>query len=258
MKVTKIKKTGAVIAAVVIVIVISAVAFKSRTITVKPKTGPVVEAVYAIGIVTSDYNYNLKPSVNSVIEKFYFMEGQKVKKGDRLMITDTGIVFYAPFNGVISKRYNDQGEITVPGQPVLTIVDPVKTHVSVTLDQQSAVRVRTKQKCELSFENWRQKKFHGVIDRIYPSNTQFLAWILVSDLTPEVLVGMSADVAIEVARRDNAVLIPYAAVDKGMVTIIRKGKKMKVKVKTGATSKDHVEVLDETITLNDEVVTPKI
>src|SRR5208337_5151896 len=99
------------------------------------------------------------PSVNSVIEKFYFMEGQKVKKGDRLMITDTGIVFYAPFNGVISKRYNDQGEITVPGQPVLTIVDPVKIHVSVTLDQQSAVRVRTKQKCELSFENWRQKKF---------------------------------------------------------------------------------------------------
>jgi len=255
---TKIKKIGIIAGALITLIIILVIVLKPRTITVKPKIGPVVEAVYAIGIVTSDYNYNLKPSVNSVIEKFYFLEGQKVKKGDPLMRTDTGIVFYAPFKGVISKRYNEEGEITVPGQPVLTIVDPVKTHVSVTLDQQSAVRVRAKQKCELSFENWRQKKFHGVIDRIYPSNTQFLAWILVSDLTPEVLIGMSADVAIEVARRDNAILIPYAAVDKGMVTIIRKGKKMKIKVKTGATSKDLIEVLDDLITLNDEIVTPKL
>ncbi len=254
---TKTKKMGAIAGALIVLIVIITIIFRPRGIIVKPKTGPVIEAVYAIGIVTSDYTYNLKPSVNSVIEKFYFMEGQKVKKGDPLMRTDTGITFYAPFGGVISKRYNEQGEITVPGQPVLTIVDPVKTHVIVTLDQQSAVRVRAKQRCELSFENMRQKKFNGIIDRIYPSNTQFLAWILVPDLTPEVLVGMSADVAIEVARRDNAILIPYAAVDKGMVTIRRNGKKMRIKVKTGAMAKDMVEVLDNEITLSDEVVTPK-
>ena len=224
---------------------------------VKPKIRPVVESVYAIGIVTSDYTYNLKPSVSSVIEKFYLLEGQRVKKGDPLMRTDTGIIFYAPFDGILSKRYNEQGEITTPGQPVLTIIDPTRTHVIITLDQQSAVRVRAKQRCELSFENMRQRKFHGVIDRIYPSNSQFLAWIIVPGLPPEVLVGMSADIAIEVARRDRAVLIPAAAVDRGWVGVIRKGKKMKLHVKFGAIDKDFIEVLDNKIYPDDLVVTSK-
>jgi macrolide-specific efflux system membrane fusion protein len=231
--------------------------FRPKTVVVKPKIGPVIESVYAIGIVTSDYTYNLKPGVNAVIEKFYFMEGQKVKKGEPLMRTDTGVTFYAPFAGIISKRYNEQGEITIPGQPVLTMVDPVHTHVIVTLDQQSAVRVRVKQKCELSFENMRQNKFHGVIDRIYPSNTQFLAWILAPDLPPEVLVGMSADIAIEVAHRDKAILIPADSLRNGMVTVVRNEKKMRLKVRTGAVNKSWIEVLDGQIAPDDGIIAPK-
>ena len=174
------------------------------------------------------------------------------------MRTDTGVIFYSPYKGVISKRYCEQGEITVPGQPVLLIVDPERTHLSVTLDQQSEVKVRVNQKCEISFENMRMKKFHGIIDRIYPSNNQFLAWINVKDLPPEVLVGMSADVAIQVARREKAILIPAPAVNKDKVTVIRNGKKMTVKVKTGVVDKTWIEVLDNTVKPTDEIIAPKV
>ncbi len=254
MNITINKKKAIVVAITLVIAIIIILIIWPKTIVLKPKIETVTEAVYAIGIVTSDYNYNLKPSISAVIEKFYFLEGQRVKKGDPLMRTDTGVVFYSPYNGVISKRYSEQGEITVPGQPILLIVDPERTHLSVTLDQQSEIKVRVNQKCEISFENMRLKKFYGVIDRIYPSNNQFLAWITVKGLPPEVLVGMSADVAIQVARRDKAVLIPAAAFDKDMVTIIRSGKKMKVKVKTGVIDKNWIEVLDNSIKPNDEIV----
>ena len=257
MKITITKKKGIIAGIILIIVLIIVAVLRQKTVVVKPKIGPVTEVVYAIGIVTSDYNYNLKPNISAVIEKFYFLEGQKVKKGDPLMITDTGVVFYSPYSGVISKRYCEQGEITVPGQPVLLIVNPERTHLSVTLDQQSEVKVSVNQKCEISFENMRLKKFYGVIDRIYPSNNQFLAWIIVKDLPPEVLVGMSADVAIQVARREKAVLIPASAIAKDRVTVIRNGKRMKLKVKTGVIDKNWIEVLNNTIKPNDEIVAPK-
>ena len=250
------KKQAIIAASFLAIAVIITVMVWPRTTVVKPRIAPVTEAVYAIGIVTSDYNYNLKPNISAVIEKFYFLEGQRVKKGDALMRTDTGVVFYSPYNGVISKRYAEQGEITVPGQPVLLIVDPERTHLSVTLDQPSEVKVRANQKCEISFENMRQKKYYGVIDRIYPSGNQFLAWITVSNLPPEVLVGMSADVAIQVERREKAVLVPAAAVNKGIISIRRGGKKMRLKINMGVIDSNWIEVLDGAIKPTDDIITP--
>jgi multidrug efflux pump subunit AcrA (membrane-fusion protein) len=221
---------------------------------VKPRVGTLVEAIYAIGSVKSDDNYTLRLSTNSIIDKFMFEEGDNVKKGSPLIKIDSGVVFYAPFNGIISKKYFEANEIVPPGQPILTMLDPSKLHLIVSLDQQSAIRVKTGQKAELSFENLRQKKFIGKVERIYPSNSQFYAKIRVKNLPPEILADMTADIAIEVARHDNALMIPSAALNNGQITIIRNGKTKKIRIKPGIINNDWIEADSNIIRTNDDIV----
>ncbi|MBI3395011.1 MAG: hypothetical protein HY042_04175 [Spirochaetia bacterium] len=76
-------------------------------------------------------------------------------------------------------------------------------------------------------------------------------------MSPEILPDMTADVAIEVARREDALLIPVAAVNRGSVILFRKGSKQRVNVKIGAINAEWAEVQEGGIQLDDEVLVPE-
>jgi multidrug efflux pump subunit AcrA (membrane-fusion protein) len=230
--------------------------FNSRAGRVKPKVGPIVEAIYALGTVKTDNNYNLRVTVNSVISRMYVVEGQLVPRGAPLIMTDFGLILRAPFAGTVTRKYFEEGEIIIPGQTVLTLMDLTHTYVQVSLDQQSALRVKRGQNVELSFESIRSQKMKGRVELIYPSTGQFLARISVPGLPGEILPEMTADVAIEVERRDQALLIPMAAVRRGTVTYFRDGRKSSTMVKIGAVNGEWGEVLDKTILPGDEIMIP--
>lgn len=230
--------------------------FNSRAGHVKPKIGPIVEAIYALGTVKTDNNYNLRVTVNSVISRMYIVEGQLVSRGAPLIMTDFGLILRAPFAGTVTRKYFEEGEIIIPGQTVLTLMDLTHTYVQVSLDQQSALRVKRGQNVELSFESIRSQRMKGRVDLIYPSTGQFLARISVPGLPGEILPEMTADVAIEVERRDRVLLIPMAAVRRGTITYFRDGRKRNTMVKIGAVTGEWGEVLDKTILPGDEIMIP--
>ena len=64
--------------------------------TVKPKRGPVVVAVYALGTVTSENIFNFKAGVTAQISQSYVREGDTVQKGQQLLSLDSGAVVTAP------------------------------------------------------------------------------------------------------------------------------------------------------------------
>jgi len=72
-----------------------------------------------------------------------------------------------------------------------------------------------------------------------------------------VLPDMNVDVAIEVSRKDRALMVPAAAVRDGKITIVRKGKKITLKCRTGAVNEGWIEVTDDSVAPDDEILLPE-
>jgi multidrug efflux pump subunit AcrA (membrane-fusion protein) len=216
--------------------------------------GPVVEAVYGIGTVTPTRNYQLKLGITATLAKIYGREGDTVKAGDPLVELDSGTRFSAPFAGTITSLPFKIGESIFPQSPILTLTDLTDRYVVVSLEQQGALRVLRGQKVKLSFESLRGQKLTGTVRSLFPNNGEFFVHIDVDRLPPEILPGMTADVAIEVGRKDNVLLVPVSAISSGQLIVQRAGRKKKVPIQIGIVDGRMAEVVSGDINDGDRVV----
>ena len=107
---------------VAIIFIILRYSNTTSTMRVRPRTGPIVEAVYAVGTVKSDRTYNLKTGIPATVTRIYVTEGQDVKNSP-LVSTDAGITFHAPFAGTVTRLYCEEGELAITGTVLLTLMD---------------------------------------------------------------------------------------------------------------------------------------
>lgn len=223
--------------------------------TVAPRKGPIVEAVYGLGTVTPKRTFTAKLGVAGRLESIYVRPGDTVEKGSPLIRTDS-IQFRAPFPGTVTNLYFEENEIIMPGSPIITIKTMKDHHIELLMDQESVLRIRPGLKAELSFETLRNRKIEGEVSRVYSSGGEFVVEVESDEMPPEVLPDMTADVAIEVARRDHAVLIPQRAVQRGQVLLIRNGLRKRVAVQIGAADAEWVEIVDDSIHMDDRIIVP--
>lgn len=224
--------------------------------SVNPIKGDIVEAVYGLGIIRSEYTYHAKAAIVNSVEKFFVTEGQDVKKGQTLFLTDQGTTIKAPFDGKITDIPITVSENLFPQSVILTLVDLQNLYLEVSLEQQAAMRLRTGVKAEITFEFFRNKKLFGEISSIYPKNDQFVAKVILDEWPPGILPGMSADVAFDVARKKAVTLIPTKAIANGHVVIKRDNKKHKIKVQIGISDEEKSEILSPELFPTDEILIP--
>ncbi len=224
--------------------------------TVNPVKGNIVEAVYGLGIVRSENTYHAKAAIVNSVEKFYVTEGQDVKKGEALFITDQGSIYKAPFDGKITEIPVTASENLFPQSPILSLIDLQNLYLEVSLEQQATMRLRKGIKAEITFEFFRNQKLFGEISSIYPKNDQFVAKVLLDQWPTGILPGMSADVAFEVASKQNVTLIPTKAIANGSVAIKRDNKKQKLKVQIGIADEQKTEIISPELFASDEIFIP--
>lgn len=224
---------------------------------VRPKMGRMVEAVYGIGTVTPRHTYQLKLGVVQTVGRIYHREGESVKKGEALISFADNPTVYAPFDGVLTSVPFKEGETVFPQLPILTLIEMKNPYIVVSLEQSGALRVRIGQNAVLSFESLRGQRVAGIVSAIYPKDGQFYVNIEVAEIPDAILEGMTADVAIQVASKENVLQIPLVAVSQGRVTVIRGGLPQKISVKLGAVDGTWAEVLENTIRMDDLVVVPE-
>jgi len=227
-----------------------------RKETVNPTKGNIVEAVYGLGIIKSEKTYHAKAAILSSIEMFFVSEGQDVKRGDKLFITDQGAIDRAPFDGKITDIPVTIGENLFTQSLILSLVNLQNLYLEVSLEQQSAMRLRKGIKAEITFEFFRNNKLSGHISSIYPKNDQFVAKVLLTEWPPGVLPGMSADVAFEVARKQNVILVPSRAIANGHIVIQRNTKRKKIKVQIGLADEEKTEIISPELFTSDEIIYP--
>lgn len=92
---------------------------------------------------------------------------QGMKKSTTAAQTQAGYAkIYAPFAGMVSKRWSDPGDLAVPGKPILTVEKSSPYKVVVQIPQEEINRVKKGTNVYLSNGDQRLK---AVLDRIYPA-----------------------------------------------------------------------------------------
>ena len=231
--------------------------YKNSHVYIFPKKGTVIESVYGMGIVVSANSFNLKVGVSEKISRLYVREGDYVKNGQELVKLEGLPVFRSSIGGTVTKIFYSQGETVFPGSAVLTVMDIHDRYITVTLEQEGALRVKKGQKARFSFESIRDKRFGGVVEALYPGMGQFIARIKTDDLPDEILPGMTADVAIDIGKKEDVILIPFAAIQSGRVNLRRNGKRMKNPVTIGNVDGQWAELVSGDIKMSDEILVLK-
>lgn len=137
----------------------------------------------------------------------------------------------APFDGVLSDRPADPGDVVQLGTPLFTVVDPRGLRLEANMPAEQIGRLRVGMPVEFTVGGF-IRRFAGRIERINPvvdpATRQVRIYVTVPNQEQALVAGLFAEgrVATEVAR---AVAIPIAAVDNhGTTLIVRRIKQGRV------------------------------
>ena len=132
----------------------------------------------------------------------------------------------APFDGVVSKKYTEVGELLTPGKQIVTIVNPGKIYVLATIDEVDVGRLKLNQPVAITVDAFPGEKFAGTVRRISPivsggklETRTADVWIYFDKKDHRMKPGMSADIEILIATLQNVLSVPSQAI------IDRDGKK---------------------------------
>lgn len=226
--------------------------------TVAIHRGLAVEAVFGIGTVTAVREFEVKSGVSSGIIDRYVEEGDEVKRGDPLLRLSEGGLVRAPFVGTVSSVAYNPGESVFQGDVIMSLVDRSNMYLLVTLDQRAAVRVRPGLEARINFDGLRETTFMGRVRSVFSNRGRFMTHLDVPDgFPPRILPGMTADVGIVINRKENALLIPAAALVDGKVTYDRNGRRAETPVTTGIVDSGMVEIVGGGLRDGDKVLLPQ-
>ncbi len=158
---------------------------------------------------------------------------------------------YAPFDGVVSVVNFSQGDSAGTGTAV-SIVDLSNLQVKVLVAEVDMAKITVGQTADMTLDALQGKTYSAKVIAISPVGTvtqgvvNYPITVAVNNADGAVKPGMTANLAVEVDRRDNVLLLPTRAVrtqgNQKIVTVEYKGQNIQVPVGTGLTNDTQVEI----------------
>jgi len=162
----------------------------------------------------------------------------------------------APFSGVITGKYINEGETINPmmpgGRGVITLMDISRVKCKVNITERNLKEVRVGQKVLLTVDSYPGHIFIGKVYVINhaadPLTRSFEVQVAVPNPDLQLKPGMFARIKIVVEERENVISIPVDAVlEEGSnyyVYVVENQKAIKRKVKLGLEERELIEVQD--------------
>lgn len=134
------------------------------------------------------------------------------------------MTIYSQISGMVLSEASANGDSIQSGKAILTVVDPSSYEVNVSVDELDINKVKVGQTAQITFGAITGKTYEGKVKTISNqgtvSNNVTTYAVCVSITSPDsIKLGMTANVTIEVEKKDNVVAIPIEAL------IERNGKK---------------------------------
>lgn len=177
-------------------------------------------------------------------------------------LADTKIL--SPFAGLVVRRAREQGDVVVPGGTILELVSTDQLWLSAYVDESAVPTVKANQPARIVFRAEPGKAYRGVVARLSPQidreTREFLVDVTAGELPATWAIGQRAEVFIETARKEAAVVLPQRFVvwreGKPGVTINDAGKARWKPVTIGLKGRDAVEI-KEGLTTGQTAILPK-
>jgi HlyD family secretion protein len=198
------------------------------------------------------------PQLDGMIAKTHEVEAAKAAMQQmealrdlaRLRLDCTDI--RSPWDGIVSERLAEEGEVLVAGRPILRLVDPKRLYVRVTLDEYDTQRIRKGQSALITIDAFPEETVQGKVYRISPvvSGGKMEArtfTVKVSlERNPPLKVGMSADVEIVVSELRGVLFVPSLAVvekeARHFALVVEASRVRWRPIQIGESNRDHIQV----------------
>jgi len=159
----------------------------------------------------------------------------------------------APRAGVLIARSVEQGMVVQPGVAMLGLAPDGETQLLLQVDERNLGKLALGQKAVASADAYPKQRFNAVVSYINPgidiTRASLEAKLTVADPPGYLRQDMTVSVDIEVARRDNALILPVRSVHDALsaspwVMGVRGGRAYKQPVHVGLLGATDVEILD--------------
>ncbi|MCP4181237.1 MAG: efflux RND transporter periplasmic adaptor subunit [bacterium] len=119
---------------------------------------------------------------------------------------------YAPFDGLVTERVRDDGNISVPGTKILSLISLKVLWVSAWVDETEIDKIRKGQSVNIVFRSEPNHKYIGKVERIAPEvdkeTREFIVDVKLLK-TPEYwAIGQRAEVYIKTETKNNVTTVP--------------------------------------------------
>lgn len=122
----------------------------------------------------------------------------------------------SPFDGLVIGRNREPGDVVVPGSPILDVVSTEQMWVSAWVDETAMGSLAVGQPARVVFRSEPGKSYDGSVTRLAPladrETREFLVDVTVKNLPRTWAVGQRAEVYVQTARKDSALLVPPRAI----------------------------------------------
>lgn len=217
---------------------------KTTVKEIRPFYGNIQNVITSTGTVQPQNRLEIKPAINGRIEDILAQEGDKVKKGqilammsseDRAALLDAAgsqgeaavkywsevykqVPLSAPIDGEVIVRAVEPGQSITTSTVVLVLSD--RLIVNAQVDETDIGKVKAGQPVTITLDAYPAEEVKGIVDHIaYESQLVNNVTIYSVEILPEQMPeffrsGMSANVTIITANKDNVLIIPNEAVVK--------------------------------------------
>jgi RND family efflux transporter MFP subunit len=159
----------------------------------------------------------------------------------------------APFDGVVTNKFIDAGDMANPGMPLLEVESPSKYQVLAMVPESEILAVKNDSEVTVQIKAM-NKNIKGKVTEVSTSskNTggQYLVKVILDKTDAQILSGMYATVQFPVARKTttSAIMIPIEVIVKngqltGIYTVSQSNTALLRWLRLGRTFGDQVEVL---------------
>jgi HlyD family secretion protein len=164
-------------------------------------------------------------------------------------------VLRAPFAGVVAEIATDEGAQVGAGETIVTLIDNSAFELTVDLSEYDVQQVAVGQPAEISFEALPGRAFAGKVTAVAPVGEQngnlttYAVTVRFDTEGASLKLGMTGDVSIVVATRENTVQVPNRALQgEGEIRSLRvrrpgAGEVEQITVRTGLSDGVMTEVL---------------
>ncbi|WP_321289584.1 efflux RND transporter periplasmic adaptor subunit [uncultured Sunxiuqinia sp.] len=157
----------------------------------------------------------------------------------------------APYSGIITGKFVQEGDMANPGMPLLSIENPSQWKVLARIPESDIGRLALNDSVKVHFNAADGLELNGVIAEINPSSAntgnQFEAKVLLADNNEQLYSGMYATVLYEHGTHPLIMVPKTALVQRGQLvglyTVSQTGNALLRWVKTGKTHEDSIEIL---------------